>query len=95
MVLISSLDARLTVIPSLFHDHSFKYVEFESELIKHGPNSRNKPSIELDPGPPFIQIERGAFWGSFLDSKNQKNVLISYVWFRTPRSSRLPAGRWT
>jgi hypothetical protein len=82
-------------LPSLFHDHSLRYVELESEFTKHGPFSRNSPSIELLPGPPFIQIDSGAFSGSFLDSKNQKNVLISYVWFCTPRSAKASAGRWT
>lgn len=28
------------------------------------------------PGPPFIHIDSGAFAGSFLDSKNQKKVLM-------------------
>jgi hypothetical protein len=30
--------------------------------------------MEDEPGPPFIHIDSGAFEGSFLDSKNQKNV---------------------
>jgi hypothetical protein len=76
------------VIPSLFHDHSFKYVLFESALMKQGPFSRKRPTMELLPGPPFIHIDSGALAGSLLDSKNQKKVLISYVWFRTPKSAR-------
>lgn len=32
--------------------------------------------MEEAPGPPFNHIASGAFAGSFLDSKNQKNVLI-------------------
>jgi hypothetical protein len=64
-------------IPSLFHDHSLTVVELESLLTLHGPFSRKRPTIELLPGPPFIQIDSGAFAGSFRDSKNQKKVLIS------------------
>jgi hypothetical protein len=32
--------------------------------------------MEELPGPPFIQIDKGALAGSLRDSKNQKNVLI-------------------
>ena len=85
----------LRCVPSLFHDHSLRYVEFESELTKQGPFSRISPSMELLPGPPFIQMDRGAFLGSLRDSKNQKKVLISYVWFCTPRSASASAGRCT
>ena len=77
---------------SLFHDHGFSVVEFESALILHGPFSWRSPIIDEDPGPPqarissnsvfsdyhapFIHIDSGAFFGSFLDSKNQKKVFI-------------------
>jgi hypothetical protein len=84
----------LSNAPSLFQDQSLTIVEFESGLTKHGPFSLSNPSIDELPGPPFIQIESGAFAGSFLDSKNQKKVLISYVWFWTPRSASAPAGRF-
>lgn len=45
------------------------------------------------PGPPFIQMDRGAFSGSCLASKNQKKVLISKScsW---PTPSSVPGGRW-
>lgn len=62
--------------PSLFHEFGFKVVEFESGLMKQGPFSSSKPLREEAPGPPFIHMLRGAFWGSDLASKNQKNVLI-------------------
>lgn len=64
------------MLTSLFHHHGFKYVELESSFIIQGPFSVSKPIMEEEPGPPFIQIERGALAGSFLDSKNQKKVLM-------------------
>jgi hypothetical protein len=66
-------------LPSLFHDQSLRKVEFESEWMEQGPLPRSNPIILLLPGPPLIHIDNGALVGSFLDSKNQKNVLISYV----------------
>jgi hypothetical protein len=50
-----------TYLPSLFQDHLFSVVEFESGLIEHGPFSTSNPSIDELPGPPFIQIDSGAF----------------------------------
>lgn len=64
------------MLTSLFHDQGFRVVELESGLILQGPFSWSSPIIEEEPGPPFIQIESGAFAGSFRDSKNQKNVFI-------------------
>lgn len=64
------------MLTSLFQDQGFKVVEFESTLMLHGPFSCSKPIRDDEPGPPFIQMERGALAGSFRDSKNQKNVLI-------------------
>jgi hypothetical protein len=60
----------------LFHDQGFRVVEFESGFTLHGPFSVRRPSIEELPGPPFSQIDKGAFAGSFRASKNQKKVLI-------------------
>jgi hypothetical protein len=66
----------------------------ESGSTEHGPFSTNKPISEELPGPPFIQMESGAFSGSFLDSKNQKNVLIGYG-CSSFRSPKVPAGKCT
>lgn len=65
-----------SILTSLFHDHGFRVVELESLLIIQGPFSVSKPIMEEEPGPPFIHMERGALAGSFLDSKNQKKVLM-------------------
>jgi hypothetical protein len=53
----------------------------------------SNPRKDEDPGPPFIQIERGAFSGSLRDSKNQKKVLMEKFWGES-RSERVPGGRW-
>ena len=90
--MISAVDILVMNLPSLFQDHGLSLVEFESGLTAQGPFSDRSPSIELLPGPPFIQIDSGALEGSFLASKNQKKVLIGYVWF-SPRSLSDPGGR--
>lgn len=59
----------------LFQLHSFRYVDFESSLTKHGPFSSSSPMRDEPPGPPLSQMANGALWGSFLASKNQKNLL--------------------
>lgn len=78
--------------PSLFQDHGLSLVELESGFTAQGPFSDRRPSIELLPGPPFIQIDSGALEGFFLASKNQKKVLIGYVCF-SPRSPSVLGGR--
>jgi hypothetical protein len=60
----------------LFHENGFKVVEFESGLTKQGPFSSSSPTMDDEPGPPFIHIDSGALAGSLRASKNQKNVLI-------------------
>jgi len=47
-------------------------VLFESSLTQQGPRSLTAEEIELNPGPPPMKMTKGAFDGSFLDSKNQK-----------------------
>ena len=61
-----------SMLTSLFHDHGLISVLFESAFTRHGPFSCSSPTIELDPGPPFIQIDSGALAGSLRDSKYQK-----------------------
>lgn len=42
--------------------------------MKQGPFSWRPPIRDDPPGPPLSQMASGAFWGSFLDSKNQKKL---------------------
>jgi hypothetical protein len=60
----------------LFHELGLSLVVCESGLMKQGPFSYSRPGMDEAPGPPFIQIDRGAFSGSLRASKNQKNVLM-------------------
>jgi hypothetical protein len=53
-------------------------VLLESALTLQGPFSPSADCIELYPGPPPNQMPKGASLGSFLDSKNQKKVLMGY-----------------
>lgn len=61
-------------LASLLKDQGFNIVLFESALIVQGPISFTAEEMEEVPGPPPIHMTSGAFAGSFLDSKNQKNV---------------------
>lgn len=63
----------------LFHAQSLIYVLLLSMLTWQGPISWNRPIILELPGPPFIQIDRGAFAGSFLDSKT-KHLFSTNFW---------------
>ena len=73
-----------SILTSLFQDHGFSLVELESLWTMQGPFSPRAEAVEDVPGPPLSQITRGACSGSFLDSKNQKNVLTGY--------NRMPTG---
>lgn len=57
-----------------YQDQGFSVVLLESSLTKHGPFSDRRPSRDEPPGPPFNQIVKGALWGSFRASKNQKKL---------------------
>lgn len=63
-------------LPRLFQELGLSLVVWESGFTKHGPFSYNRPGMDEAPGPPFIQMDRGAFSGSLRASKNQKNVLM-------------------
>lgn len=64
------------IFTSLFQDQEFSSVELESACTMQGPFSPRASAVDDAPGPPFSQMARGAWSGSFRDSKNQKNVLI-------------------
>jgi hypothetical protein len=65
--------SRYSMFASLFHDHGFSIVFFESNRTEHGPFSPNAAATDGEPGPPCSQRERGAFSGWLLRaSKNQK-----------------------
>src|ERR1700710_3100613 len=42
----------------------------------HGPSSKRRPVLELQPGPPFNQRIKGASFGRDLDSKNLNGCQI-------------------
>jgi hypothetical protein len=67
-----------SILASLFQDQGFSFVELESSWTIQGPFSPNAEAVEGTPGPPLSQIARGAWRGSFRDSKNQKNVFMGY-----------------
>lgn len=48
------------MLTSLFQLQGFRYIDFESELIKHGPFSWSSPINDEPPGPPLSQIANGA-----------------------------------
>ena len=61
--------SRKIIFATLVHEYGFHTVVF-GEVILHGPFSKSKPVVELQPGPPLSHIMRGADPGSFRASKN-------------------------
>ena len=62
-------ESRKMMFACSFHEWGLNTVEF-GDVMVHGPSSKNRPPLELHPGPPLSQRSRGALSGELRASKN-------------------------